>query len=348
VSGLGRQYNPLLLLASVSPRPARQPRSACRRGCRPAKERKTRRVSSRSHINLPPQRAWEGEGSVPNDTDRYRVIGRQSPWGETPAVRRPRVCHAAAHPRSARTAATRSRRIAETIESAGRFGAGRAKLSLADRSNHLAKGVLRGRGGPSQPVAATGGVGPRPRQRTRMPAKPRRRAAATPLRSARDHYLLATAEAEPEAITWTALLLLREATQQRTAYFAAWSPLGPFTNGPGGPERRRHSMLFHRHRSLGPQRHWLLLRRPRFELPQAAGIRAGGSDFDEAVRLRPDVGRSRISTALSLGRGLQKYAEASTTSSTPSKSVPPYHAVYYACLGQDSGRADAAGGASDR
>jgi eukaryotic-like serine/threonine-protein kinase len=169
-------------------------------------------------------------------------------------------------------------------------------------------------------------------------------AAATPLRSARDHYLLATAEAE-EGRYLTALPLLREATRQEPQFACAWFAIGLCND-----RLARHAEAVHGFSTalaLWPRPHWLLYFNRGLSYLKQREFALAEADFDKAVQLQPDAAEPYINRALAR-QGLEKYGEAIDDLTHALELGAPYTRIYFMRAWARERAGDAVGAERDR
>jgi serine/threonine protein kinase/Tfp pilus assembly protein PilF len=307
-----------------------------------AEEQKTVQLLLQSR-HLPPAERQEGEDLCKTILDRYRVR-EGAAWCETPAFRR-----LAQAQRVQLTADLGEllllldrailRQTVDRPASAERD----EQLRKAYRLNHLAETFY--------------GTELAPRSLWRQRAELARaqgdeeaarqaeaQAAATPLRSARDYLLLATTEAD-QGRYLTALPLLREATRQEPQLFCAWFALGFCNDGLARDAEAVH--CYSTAIALWPQRHWLLYFDRGLSYYKQREFALAAADFDEAIRLRPDVAEPYINRALAR-HGLQKHAEAIDDLTHALELGAPYARIYFMRAWVRERAGDAAGAQRDR
>jgi serine/threonine protein kinase/tetratricopeptide (TPR) repeat protein len=120
-------------------------------------------------------------------------------------------------------------------------------------------------------------------------------AKGVPLRNARERYLLLASQVRP-AGQRDAMEFLREACRKEPDNFAWWLALGDCQAAMGQPAQAVAS--YDRGLALWPGAHWGYFNRGVVCLEQLKDYRQASEDFDQVLRLRPDVLEARYNRAL--------------------------------------------------
>jgi eukaryotic-like serine/threonine-protein kinase len=217
------------------------------------------------------------------------------------------------------------------------------QLRFADRLNLLAETCYEPEQAPRSLWAQRAALA-RAQGRQEEAGKAEAQAAATPLRSARDRYLLATAEAD-QGRYQAALPLLREAVRQEPPFFCAWFALG-FCHD----RLAQHAEAVHCYSTaivLWPRAHWLLYFDRGLSYLKQQEFALAAADFDEAVGLRPEAPEPYINRALAR-QGLRQFAEAGDDLTHALELGAPYTRVYFMRAWVRERAGDAEGARRDR